>query len=188
MLDEAGTIFYGVVTEFFFFFWFLFTLLCTGCPGWLTSKILWSHDNEYVFSLNASTKFYKQSYDLKEIKNFNICFNIINSSVLEVTDISDKLSSAALMRLCVWHPQNACHRHLMTCSFVFSGSVERLQDAAVSRGFCPHCWRCLTTPSLYAFLQSSVIRFFFLVGFSWRLNRCNPRLKIIKWDWICWGA
>ena len=86
------------------FFWFLFTLLCTGYPGWLTSKILWSHDNEYVFFLNASTKFYKQSYDLKEIKNFNICFNIINSFVLEVTDISDKLSSAALMRLCVWHP------------------------------------------------------------------------------------
>lgn len=105
------------------FFSFLFTLLCTGCPSWLTPKILWSHDNEYVFSLNAATKFWKQSYDLKEIKNFNICFNIINSSVLEVTDISDKPSSAALMRFCVWHPQNACHRYLMTCSFFFSGSV-----------------------------------------------------------------
>lgn len=51
-----------------FFFLFLFTLLCTGCPSWLTPKILWSYDNEYVFSLNAATKFWKQSYDLKEIK------------------------------------------------------------------------------------------------------------------------
>lgn len=75
-----------------------------------------------IFS-KCSHQILKTKLWFKRDKIFNICFNIINSSMLEVTDISDKPSSAALMRFCVWHPQNACHRHLMTCSFVFCGSV-----------------------------------------------------------------